>query len=108
MARLVPEMLRAPGAGPVSHLGGDHPGAQAHAEIIVGAPDGHVLDASVPPTPARLGKGLDVALDVGEDPILALFLETRDGGLEIAPVSHSASFFWGGPLTLCLLFAPCF
>ena len=94
MAWLVPEMLRVPPA-PAPTLrrgldhGVDHLRVLAHAEIIVGAPDGDILGFTVRTMPHRLGETLHIALDMGEDPIAPFRTKTEDSCLEVAPINHA-------------------
>ena len=69
--------------------GGDHVRMLAHAEIVVGAPDGHGLDRAVLAMPIRQRESFDVALKMRKDAVAALVLQTGDGGLEVTPIDHA-------------------
>lgn len=58
----------------------------AHAELVVGAPDGDVLDRTATAAPFGAGEAVDVALEMDEDAIAALVLQTGDGRLAISPI----------------------
>ena len=52
----------------------------AHAEIIVGAPNGDFLRCAIGAVARCLGKAARVPLKVGEDPITALFMQFIQAG----------------------------
>ncbi len=85
------DVARAAGAG--AHAagrileGGDHVGVLAHAEVVVGAPDGDLLGAAVG-TPDGARKLAGNALEVGENAVSALRVELIDRFLEEPLIIH--------------------
>ena len=79
-------IARAAGAGAhatrgIAH-GVDYLGVLAHAKIIIRAPDNHVAH-SIRSPPACMWKSSSLALEISEDPVAALVLESRQSGLEV-------------------------
>ena len=85
-------VARAAGAG--AHPAGrllersDHVGMLAHAEIVVGAPDGDFLGLAVGP-PDRAGKRAGDALEIGEDAVAPFRVDLVDRFLKKPLIVHS-------------------
>ena len=67
--------------------GGDDVGVLAHAEIVVGAPDGDFLGLAVG-APDRAGKGSGDALEIGEYAVATLGMDLVDGFFEEPLIVH--------------------
>ena len=76
------------GAAAVQRLvhGGDHRGVLAHAEIVVGAPDGDLL--LLGPVVGGAGEAPGLALEIGEDAVAAFGPQRVEFGLEEAFIVH--------------------
>src|SRR5271168_2649972 len=86
------DVARAAGASAVTLDGADggreRLGVPAHAEIIVGTPDGHLARGlgGILGSPKRDRKPHCVALQIRKRSVAVLGLETRDGALEVLGV----------------------
>ena len=77
----------APGA--VLH-GGDDLRVPPHAEIIVGAPDGHRPAPALAVNRLRFRESLRIPLDFGECPVALLPVQRRDRTGKMRTIIHSA------------------
>src|ERR1700710_1094863 len=73
--------------------GADHFGVLAHAEIIVGAPD-HDIARAARAVPHRMWKPAGNSLEIGENPVTPLIMQTIEGGAEEFAVIHGET--WNG------------
>ncbi len=78
------------GAGGRFDHGADDLGVLAHAEIIVGAPD-HDIALALGRVPHGMGKPAGEPLQIGEDAIAPLVMQTVEGGTEELIVIHRKS-----------------
>ena len=74
-----------PGGG-LDH-GADHFGVLAHPEIVVGAPD-HDVAGPLRGMPHRVREPARDPLEIGENPVAPLVMQTAEGGAEEFAVIH--------------------